>query len=91
MSEKPRKDDPEVMAQMERWLTEVSDLVGVDQSYWANHRGELLELISTVAHGPSRPGAPLTAFLIGVAAGQGGEVSELISTVKAAAQQAEAK
>lgn len=91
MSDKPRKDDPEVMAQMERWLTQVADLVEVDHSFWADHKDELLKLISAVAHGPSRPGAPLTAFLIGVAAGKGGDVSELIATVKTQAEQAKAE
>jgi hypothetical protein len=28
----------------------------------------MLRLISEVAHGPSRPGAPLTAFVVGLAA-----------------------
>lgn len=30
----------------------------------------LLDLTSDVAHGPARPAAPLTAFLVGVAAGR---------------------
>ncbi|WP_216378326.1 DUF6457 domain-containing protein [Arcanobacterium phocae] len=63
-----RKDDPEVMARMESWLDSVNNELELDPQIIARHKASLLRLISTVAHGPSRPGAPLTAFLVGYAA-----------------------
>ncbi|MDY5589558.1 MAG: DUF6457 domain-containing protein [Arcanobacterium sp.] len=64
----PHKDDPEVMARMQRWLTAVSHELGVNTDLIEENQKPLLDLISAVAHGPSRPGAPLTAFLVGYAA-----------------------
>ena len=32
----------------------------------------MLDLVGRVAHGPSRPGGPLTAMAVGIAAAQGG-------------------
>ncbi|QJC22191.1 DUF6457 domain-containing protein [Arcanobacterium buesumense] len=63
-----RKDDPAKMAQMEAWLSAVNAELELDPQLIADHKKPLLQLISTVAHGPSRPGAPLTAFLVGYAA-----------------------
>lgn len=45
-------------------------------------------MISDVAHGPSRPGAPLTAFLIGVAAGHGADAADLAGRVAKLAREA---
>lgn len=47
-------DEPAKMAAMESWLDEVC---------------AALEVVGDVAHGPSRPAAPLTAFAVGLAAG----------------------
>ena len=45
--------------------------------------GEILQLTSTVAHDRSRPAAPVTAFLIGLAAGRAGtDPTELIAAVR---------
>lgn len=54
---------------MDRWLGEVCAELGVDRSVLQTSTVVLLGLIKEVAHGPSRPGAPMTAFLIGLAAG----------------------
>ena len=48
-------------------LTEVLDGVGLVDT--------VLDLTADVAHGVSRPGAPVTAFLIGVAAGRAADPS----------------
>jgi hypothetical protein len=66
-----KSDDPEKMVRMRAWLSVVEDELGIEQSILEQAETPLLELISAVAHGPSRPGAPLTAFLVGVAAGRG--------------------
>ncbi|ADH92964.1 molybdopterin-guanine dinucleotide biosynthesis protein [Arcanobacterium haemolyticum] len=71
-----RKDDPEVMAKMEAWLAVVNEELGLDPALIDATKRPLLKLISTVAHGPSRPGAPLTAFLVGYAAAAQGKNPE---------------
>lgn len=83
-----KKDDPEKMAQMARWLEAVSHELGVDQSLIKNHQNVLLDLIAAVAHGPSRPGAPLTAFLVGFAtASTGADPSDLAAKVQKLAEE----
>lgn len=67
-----RRDDPEAIAAMHRWLEQASRALGVPASTVTDHEGALLALTSAVAHGPSRPAAPLTAFLAGYAAASQG-------------------
>ncbi|WP_407342654.1 DUF6457 domain-containing protein [Pengzhenrongella phosphoraccumulans] len=62
-------DESDKMAVMDRWLGEVCVELGVDRSVLDANTVAMLALIKSVAHGPSRPGAPMTAFLIGLAAG----------------------
>lgn len=62
------KDDPEKMAKMAAWLNAASEELDLDPSVISENQTAILNLINTVAHGPSRPGAPLTAFLVGYAA-----------------------
>ncbi len=69
MAEEHRKDNPEKMAKMATWLQAVNRELKLPEGTIAPVQEELLNLISDVAHGPSRPGAPLTAFLVGFAAG----------------------
>ena len=40
-----------------------------------------------ISHGPSRPGAPLTAFLVGIATAQGGDTLQLVKKLMQAAEQ----
>ena len=68
-----RPDDPQKMADMTRCLEAVSEEVGLDRELITAYQGPLLRLIGTVAHGPSRPAAPLTAFLVGYAAASHGK------------------
>ncbi len=70
-------DDPEKMARMRAWLTAAAAEIGVDPATVLDAEAPLLAMISDVAHGPSRPGAPLTAFLVGVAVGRGADAEEL--------------
>ncbi len=55
--------------EMRRWLDEVCAELDIDPSVLDSTTDPLLDLIRDVAHGPSRPAAPLTAFLVGIAAG----------------------
>lgn len=62
-------DERAKMAQMNSWLDDVCKELGVNRSVMTDATGPLLALIKHVAHGPSRPGAPLTAFAVGLASG----------------------
>jgi hypothetical protein len=57
---------------LERWLDEAAAALGVDAPD-AQLRAAVLDLARDVAHNVARPGAPLTAFLLGVAAGRGAD------------------
>lgn len=67
MSEK--KSDPAI-ASAHEWLQQVSAELDQDPAVIRQLTGELLDLTRDVAHGPSRPAAPLTAFLVGFASGR---------------------
>lgn len=74
------------MEQMGRWLDAVADRLDVDPGIVAQDQDVLLDLIATVAHGPSRPGAPMTAFVVGyVAASTGRPVAEIAGEITALA------
>lgn len=53
------------------WLAAVAKELGVAPEAVRSLVGDVLDLTAAVAHnGPSRPAAPTTAFLVGLAAGQ---------------------
>ncbi|EFU80251.1 molybdopterin-guanine dinucleotide biosynthesis protein [Mobiluncus curtisii] len=79
MATENRKDDPEKMAKMAAWLQAASRELQLPGETIVPIQEELLNLISEVAHGPSRPGAPLTAFLVGYAAG--GDIEKAAANV----------
>jgi hypothetical protein len=56
---------------LSEWVTAVVRELGIEDSLDRSGVVDMvLDLTSDVAHGVSRPGAPVTAFLIGVAAGR---------------------
>ena len=61
-------DEQRKMAEMEAWLDKVCETLGVDRAVLAAVTPEVLDLVGQVAHGPSRPGAPMTAMVVGLAA-----------------------
>lgn len=79
-------DEATKMAIMGKWLDAVATEVDADPALINTHRDELLDLVSTIAHGPSRPGAPMTLFLLGMRASQSADVSELVAKVEALAK-----
>ena len=60
-----KKNDPDLES-AHVWLESVSTELGQDPALVE----DLLDLTRDVAHGPSRPAAPLTAFLVGLASGR---------------------
>ncbi|MFT3971199.1 MAG: DUF6457 domain-containing protein [Micropruina sp.] len=81
------RDDPVRMNRMRQWLTRVATELGLDPAVVLDHEAELLAMVSSVAHGQSRPGAPLSAFLAGVAVGRGAAASEVAGQVTELAEE----
>jgi hypothetical protein len=54
---------------LEEWIEAVCLELGLDRK--DVDRDLVLDLAKDVAHGVARPGAPLTAFLLGLAVGRG--------------------
>jgi hypothetical protein len=73
------------MTPLDEWTSRVCASLGLDPS--ALDRDLVLDLARDVAHGVARPAAPLTAYLLGLAAGQSGgdldEVTRLAGQVRA--------
>lgn len=65
-------DEAAKMARMDAWLDDVCAALALDREPVRALQPSILALVGDVAHGPSRPGAPLTAFLVGLAAGKAG-------------------
>ena len=86
-----RGDETRKMTVMNAWLDEVCAELGVEREVLSAVTSPMLRLIGEVAHGPSRPGAPLTAFVVGLAAaraaddpaGQAAAVVERVEAVSA--------
>jgi hypothetical protein len=55
---------------LDEWVATVSRALGLDEA--DVDRDLILELTKDVAHNVARPAAPLTAFLVGLAAGKAG-------------------
>ncbi|MDQ2750727.1 MAG: DUF6457 domain-containing protein [Pseudonocardiales bacterium] len=66
------------------WLAELASELGVDSS--VVDRDLLLDVARDAAHGIARPAAPLTTFLVGLAAGLHGGSVEAIEEAAATAQ-----
>lgn len=61
-------DEQAKMAAMEAWLDQVCAALDVDRAQLAAVTPQILDLVAKCAHGPSRPGGPLTAMAVGIAA-----------------------
>jgi hypothetical protein len=74
---------------LDRWLAELAAELGADAA--AVDRSLLLDVARDTAHAIARPAAPLSTFLVGLAAGlRGGGVDE-VRTAAAAAQRLAAR
>lgn len=58
--------EAEKMRRMGEWLDGVIAELDLDPAVVEQLRTPMLDMIAEVAHGPSRPGAPLTAMLVGL-------------------------
>ena len=70
---------------LEDWVAELSAALDIDPA--VVDRDLVLDLARDAAHGVARPAAPLTAFLVGMAAGRRGGNPASVAEAAAAAQQ----
>jgi hypothetical protein len=69
---------------LDAWVHELSTTLGVDAA--ATDVQLVLDLARDAAHGVARPAAPLTTFLVGLAAGTRGGDQAAVTEAAAAAQ-----
>ncbi len=58
------------MDPLQDWTDRVAPALGVDAALVTATRDDVLDMVRDVAHGVVRPAAPLTAFVVGLAAGR---------------------
>jgi hypothetical protein len=76
------------MSTLEDWMTTVRAELGISGEAVDDVRTVtkvVLDLARDAAHGVARPAAPLTAYLVGVAVGQGAPLPETASRIAALA------
>ena len=69
--------------ELDRWIAELCAALDLDPG--VIDREVLLDLARDAAHGVARPAAPLTTFLVGLAAGRNGGTEEAITEAAAIA------
>lgn len=70
---------------MNEWIETACAELGLEPG--ALDRDLVLDLTRDVAHGVARPAAPLTAYLLGVAVGRGGDAAVLADRLAALARE----
>ena len=73
------------MSTLEDWTATVVAELGVADLVEPGTRDLVLDLARDVAHGVARPAAPLTAYLLGLAVGRGGDPAALAARIGALA------
>lgn len=71
--------------QLHAWVDELAEVLGLDPS--AVDIRVLLDVARDAAHGVARPAAPVTTFLVGLAAGRAGGDVTAINAAATRAQQ----
>lgn len=62
------------MSDLDKWVTAAAEELGLDPAEVPV--GKVLDVAKDVAHGVVRPGAPVSAYLMGLAVGRGADPSE---------------
>ena len=75
-------EDKDPIQTAHEWLEEVATTLDLDPHDATALVRELLDLTKDVAHNRSRPAAPLTAFLVGLASGNVEEARSNIDVLK---------
>ena len=76
-----RRREPPVTNPLDAWVRELSEALGVDPA--STDVALLLDVARDAAHGVARPAAPLTTFLVGLAAGQRGGGADAVAQAAA--------
>ena len=71
----PVDDTPDPVDDAVRWAAIVTSELGIASEDLDRVSRSVLDLVRDVAHGVNRPSAPLTAFLVGLAAGRAAQAS----------------
>lgn len=58
------------VSDLDRWLEQAGPALDIERDVLDQVTGPLLDMVRDVAHNAVRPGAPLTAFLVGLSAGR---------------------
>jgi hypothetical protein len=61
------------MATLDKWTVVAGQALDLDPADTDPHRTLVLRLARDVAHGVTRPAAPVTAYLLGLAVGRGAD------------------
>jgi len=77
--------DAEVQDALDRWVARLTDALGVDPA--VVDVAEVLGLAKETAHGVARPAAPVSAFIVGLAAGRAGGSAADVERAAAAARE----
>ncbi|OFN74301.1 molybdopterin-guanine dinucleotide biosynthesis protein MobA [Corynebacterium sp. HMSC070E08] len=77
-------ETPDPIRTAHQWLQEAAELLDVSPTDATALVTELLDLTKDVAHTQSRPAAPLTAYLVGLASKDTAEARAHIATLQKA-------
>jgi hypothetical protein len=69
---------------LDEWVRDLSDALGLDPA--STDVALLLDVARDAAHGIARPAAPLTTFLVGLAAGRRGGAADDVASAAATAR-----
>jgi len=69
------------MSTMSEWIAAVCAELDLDLADQAATTTVVLDLTADVAHGVARPAAPVTAFLVGLAAGRAADPDAEVATL----------
>lgn len=79
------------MDALQEWTGLVAPALGVDPGLVGATQDDVLDMVRDVAHGVLRPAAPLTAYVVGLAAGRAGaEGADVAAAVRDALAQVDA-
>jgi len=70
-----RESTPDPTHDAVRWAALVTAELGIASDDLGRLSRSVLDMVRDVAHGVNRPSAPLTAFLVGLAAGRAAQAS----------------
>jgi hypothetical protein len=78
----------EHQSELEEWMEAVARRLAIEEHVDLEHvREVVLDLARDVAHGVARPAAPVTAFLVGLAAGRSADAKDALDELAVTVRQ----